>query len=225
MKIIALLGSPHGLKGGTGRLLKIVLDGAKSEGAKTETVVLSWDKVGPCLGCNVCHAKGYCKQRDDFELIKGKILEADALILATPNYIDNVSAQLKAFIDRCCGAVHCLQFEGRYGVSVVTSGGGGEEPIAEMMNSFLTRTGIRPVGAVWAAMGSMEGPDFPDEIVKQALTLGKKLVNAVKNKTTTKKVEKEMNAFRERMKALVMRRKKEYPYEYDYWFSSAVSGK
>ncbi|MDA8434267.1 MAG: hypothetical protein M0Z60_15085 [Nitrospiraceae bacterium] len=33
MRIISLLGSPHGLKGNTGRLLRLVLDGAESEGA------------------------------------------------------------------------------------------------------------------------------------------------------------------------------------------------
>jgi multimeric flavodoxin WrbA len=41
MKIVALLGSPHGLKGNTARLLKIVLDGAKKEGARAETIMLS----------------------------------------------------------------------------------------------------------------------------------------------------------------------------------------
>jgi multimeric flavodoxin WrbA len=82
------------------------------------------DKVLPCLACDTCHRKGRCAQNDEFESIKGKILEADGLVLASPNYIFSVSAQLKAFMDRCCGVVHCMAFEGKYGVSVVTSGGG-----------------------------------------------------------------------------------------------------
>lgn len=40
MKIISLLGSPHGLKGNTAKLLRHVLAGAESEGAQTEVVVL-----------------------------------------------------------------------------------------------------------------------------------------------------------------------------------------
>ena len=60
-------------------------------------------------------------------LIKAKIVGAEGLILASPNYINNVSAQMKGFMDRCCGVVHCLQFWGKYGVSVVTSGGDGDE--------------------------------------------------------------------------------------------------
>ncbi|MDO9585083.1 MAG: flavodoxin family protein [Syntrophales bacterium] len=217
MKIVALLGSPHGLKGNTARLLKIVLEGAKEEGARTETIVVNWKKVAPCLACDVCHIKGRCRQKDDFEAIKGKIMEADALIMATPNYMDHVSAQLKAFMDRCCGVVHRLEFEGRYGAAVVTSGGGNEKPIAEAMNYFLIKTGIGPVGEVWATMINVGEQDFPEDITNQALTLGKNIVAAVKNKIKTKKVERRMQAFRKRMQSLVLSRKDEWSYEYKYW--------
>jgi multimeric flavodoxin WrbA len=217
MKIIAILASPHGLKGNTGRLLKIVLEGAKKEGAKVETILMNWEKVAPCLGCDVCHIKGRCKQKDDFESIKEKIINADALVLATPSYIDNVSAQLKAFMDRCCGVVHCLGFEGRYGAAVLTSGGGNEKPIAEAINGFLIKTGIRPVNGVWATMREISGKDFPKDITKQAMSLGKNIVDAVRSKPKNKKVEKQMNAFRERMRSLVLYRKEEWPYEYKYW--------
>jgi len=217
MKIVALLGSPHGLKGNTARLLKIVLEAAKEEGARTETIVVNWKKVGPCLACDVCHIKGRCRQKDDFEAIKGKIMAADALIMATPNYMDHVSAQLKAFMDRCCGVVHRLEFEGRYGAAVVTSGGGNEKPIAEAMNYFLIETGIRPVGEVWATMMNVGEQDFPEDITNQALTLGKNIVAAVKNKIKTKKVEKQMQAFRKRMQSLVLYRKDEWHYEYKCW--------
>ena len=217
MKIVALLGSPHGLKGNTARLLKIVLEGAKNEGARTEIIVVNWKKVGPCLACDVCHIKGRCRQKDDFETIKEKIMAADALIMATPNYIDNVSAQLKAFIDRCCGVVHCMGFEGRYGAAVVTSGGGNEKQIAEAMNYFLIQTGIRPVGEVWATMMNVGEQGFPEDITNQALTLGGNIVAAAKNKIKIKKVERQMQDFRNRMQSLMMYRKDKWPYEYRYW--------
>ncbi len=217
MKIIAILASPHGLKGNTARLLKIVLEGAKRKGAKTETIVLSGKSVAPCLGCNICHIKGKCRQKDDFEAIKEKIMGADALILATPNYIDQVSAQLKAFIDRCCGVVHCLGFEGRYGAAVITSGGGGDKPVAGYIERFLIKIGVRPVGSVCATMRGIEGSGFPGDIANKALALGEKIADSVNKKSKTKKVEREMNAFRERMKALIAYRKKEWPYECKYW--------
>ena len=49
MKIIGLVGSPHGLKGNTARLLRIVMEGAENEGAQTETIILKGDSVKPCL--------------------------------------------------------------------------------------------------------------------------------------------------------------------------------
>ncbi len=124
MKLISLVGSPHGEKGNTAKLTKEVLKGAESMGAVNETIVLKGDTVAPCRGCDVCHVKGFCVQKDSFRDIVRKIVDADGLILASPNYIFSVSAQLKAFMDRCCGILHCQNFTGKYGVSVVTSGGG-----------------------------------------------------------------------------------------------------
>lgn len=205
------------MRGNTARLLTLVLEGAKSEGAKVKVINLPGGTVLPCRGCDSCHKKGRCPQKDDFESIKQDIMNADGLVLASPNYICDVSAQLKAFMDRCCGVVHCLSFAGKYGASVITSGGGDEEPIAHAMNHFLVMTGIRPVGAVWATMSQVAGDAFPADIHDRALMLGKSLVQSWKNKTTTPKTEKETAIFRERMKNLILFRKDEWPYEYKYW--------
>ena len=217
MKIISLVGSPHGAKGNTASLLNIVIKGAQSQGAETETICLPGDTVLPCKACDLCHKKGRCPQKDEFESIKQKIFEADGLILASPNYIFSVSSQIKAFMDRCSGVVHCLAFEGKYGASVVTSGGGDEEPIVEYMNHFLIITGIRPVGSVWATMGKLTGPNFPSEITEKTVTLGEKLVQSWQNKTTLPEVEEKMNVFKERMRALMHYREQDWPYEYSYW--------
>ncbi len=217
MKIVNLIGSPHGTKGNTARLLRIVSEGAESLGAITETILLTGKNVLPCKGCDVCHKTGKCVQKDEFESIKEKILDADGVILGSPNYIFQVSAQMKAFMDRCCQAIHCLSFEGKYGASVVTSGGGDEAPIAEYMNHFLMITGIRPVGAVWATMGGIETEDFPDDIRNSAFELGKSLVTSWKKKAVSAEKEKTICEFKDRMRALMLWRKEEWPYEYQYW--------
>lgn len=217
MKIVQLIGSPHGIKGSTARLARIVSDGAESMGAAVETVVLKGKTVLPCKGCDACHKTGRCVQKDEFESIKEKILDADGVILASPNYIFSVSAQMKAFMDRCCQVIHCLSFEGKYGVSVVTSGGGDEAPIADYMNHFLMITGIRPAGAVWATMGTIEGDGFPEPIHQNAFDLGKTLVTAWQNKTVSAETEKTIQEFKERMRSLMLWRKDEWPYEYEFW--------
>ncbi len=217
MKIVALVGSPHGARGSTAKLTRIVLEGAEGYGAESETLYLQGETVLPCKGCDTCHKKGRCPQKDEFESIKQRILKADCLVLGSPNYIFSVSAQMKAFMDRCCGVVHCLAFEGKYGASVVTSGGGDEKPIAEYMSHFLLTTGIRPVGAVWATMGTIRGDSFPDEVRNQALGLGRKLVYHYNNKRVSPRIEQKTAQFRDRMRALMLYRKGEWPYEYHYW--------
>ncbi len=217
MKLITLVGSPHGEKGNTLKLTKEALLGAESMGAVNETIFLKGDTVAPCRGCDVCHIKGFCVQKDSFPDLLQKILAADGLILASPNYIFSVSAQLKAFMDRCCSVLHCQSFTGRYGVSVVTSGGGDEEPIADYMNQFLISTGIVPVGSVWATMGSITGDDFPDVIKKKAFDLGCRLVEAWKTKTIEPGVKAKMDDFHQRMRMLMTWRKEEWPFEYNYW--------
>jgi multimeric flavodoxin WrbA len=217
MKIIALVGSPHKATGNTAKLTRIVLQGAEREGAHTETIYLPGNTVLPCLGCDYCHKKRRCAQKDDFPEIQQKIHGADGVVLGSPNYIFSVSAQMKAFMDRCSSMVHCLGFSGKYGASVVTSGGGDEEPIAEYLNHFLMITGIQSVGSVCATMGLIFGDGFPEDISSRALGLGKRLVQAWRDQEAFPEIQEKMAAFRDRMRRLLEYRKEEWPYEYDYW--------
>ncbi len=217
MRIVAIVGSPHGAKGNTAKLTRLVLEGAEREGGHPEILFLPGNTVLPCLGCDFCHKRGRCAQKDQFGEIQDTILQADGLVLASPNYIFSVSAQMKAFMDRCASMLHCLGFYGKYGATVVTSGGGDEEPIADYMNHFLMTTGIQSVGSVWATMGSFDGNDFPDELKANARTLGRRLVLAWRSKENFPDIQKKMSEFKERMRRLMLYRKEEWPYEYDYW--------
>jgi multimeric flavodoxin WrbA len=99
MKILAITGSPR-RGGNTDQLLDQAIAGAESAGATAERFVLSQLKVAPCIECNRCFKTGRCAVQDDYQLLYDKTLEADGLILATPIFFMNVSAQTKAFIDR-----------------------------------------------------------------------------------------------------------------------------
>lgn len=68
MKIISIVGSPRGTKGNTARLLNEVIKGAENMGAQNETIFLCGDSVLSCLGCDKCHVKGKCIQKDKFEI-------------------------------------------------------------------------------------------------------------------------------------------------------------
>lgn len=217
MRIFGLVGSPRGPKGNTARLLSAVLEAAEAAGARCETAYLSNEEVLACLACDACHRSGACSRTDAFAGLRERILAADALVLGSPNYVFHVSAQMKAFLDRCCGVIHCMAFRGRFGASVVTSGGGGEAPVADYLNRFLMATGIVPVGSVWATMGGSAGAELEPEVRVLAEDLGRSLVEAWRAKRAYPAAEEWIAAFRGRMRALVAARRDEWPFEYEYW--------
>ena len=99
MKLLAIIGSPRP-NGNTNYLVDQALEEAARLGIQTEKVILSQYKVSPCLGHDNCASRDSCQQKDDAVWILDKFCEADGVILATPVYYYNVSAQMKAFIDR-----------------------------------------------------------------------------------------------------------------------------
>ena len=99
MKILAIVGSPR-LKGNTNYLVDQALIEAEKLGAQVEKIILSKYKVNPCLGHDNCAYFKSCQQNDDMSWILDRFRKADGVILATPVYYYNVSAQMKVFIDR-----------------------------------------------------------------------------------------------------------------------------
>lgn len=101
MFVLGLQGSPR-KKGNTAYLLSVVLAEAEKRGAETAQVFVPDLNVAPCLGCGFCEKKGYCVNMDDdmAHKIFPAIRKADLVILASPVYFYNVTAQLKLLIDR-----------------------------------------------------------------------------------------------------------------------------
>lgn len=100
MKILAIVGSPR-LRGNTNFLVDKALKTAAGLSAETEKIVLSRYNMNPCIACKNCGKLKTCLLKDDGNLILERLAEADGIILATPVYFYNVSAQMKTLIDRC----------------------------------------------------------------------------------------------------------------------------
>lgn len=99
LKLLAIVGSPRP-KGNTSYLVDLALEEAAKLGAETEKLILSQYQVSPCLGHVNCASFPSCQQKDDTNWILDRFCKADGVILATPVYYYNVSAQMKAFMDR-----------------------------------------------------------------------------------------------------------------------------
>jgi multimeric flavodoxin WrbA len=180
MKIIGIQSSPKRKNSNTLKLLEAAMEGAREAGAETEIVDLTRLKIKYCTGCVTCYKEGYCHQKDDYGELKEKILKADGIILASPNYIDNITAQLKTFFDRSANFIHEQLLDGRYGFAVTTSGGGHDDGVLEIMNGFITRTGGWSTGGVGCGMG--QGPAAMEAAIAKAHGMGKDLVAAIKEK-------------------------------------------
>lgn len=217
MKIIAIIGSPRGMQGNTGRLLKEVLAGVNEEGAETETISLKDLKVLPCTACDVCHRTGICSIEDDYESIKNKLLACDGFILASPNYIFSVTAQMKALFDRCNGLVHCMALEGKYAAIVETSGGGDDHEVVSYMERFTNALGANSVGGVSSAAAGFR--TFPDEeaLYSKARSLARELCQSIREKRAFPDQAGFREAIRARMTGLVDFMQKYWVFEREYW--------
>lgn len=102
MNILGIGGSPR-VGGNTDTLLDGVLSGAIDGGARTEKIVLNLLNFRPCQECGGCDRAGICVIEDDMKLVYAKVAAADNIVVATPLFFRNVSAQLKTMIDR----FHC----------------------------------------------------------------------------------------------------------------------
>jgi multimeric flavodoxin WrbA len=220
MKLISIIGSPKGIKGYTGSLAKGILEAAQNAGAETELFSLGDLLVQPCKGCQeVCHTGGTCCQKDDFEKIKNAMIEADGIIFATPNYFFNVSAQMKALLDRCNLLLHCQKLRGKYGAVVVTSGGSDPEVVVNYLLTIITHFGFWKVGSLYAVRAQLEDAEEKTKLMESAVTLGNRIVTAVKNQETFPEQEDERNQAFEIMKYMVMMLREEWPFVWDYWNS------
>lgn len=216
MKIVAIIGSPHGMHGNTGRLLEEVMAGLEAE-TELELLDLSRLQVLPCVGCDLCHKTGACHLKDDYATIISSLLACDGFILASPNYIFSVTAQMKALFDRCGSIIHCLALEGKYGAVVETSGGGGDDEVISYMVRFINSTGAQSAGGIGSAMAGDRLFPRQDLLFANARALGRELCRCIRETDHFPDQAGYRGGFKARMKRLVEYKKDDWSFEYHYW--------
>ena len=99
MKVLGLIGSPRE-NGNTAKLVKAIIEGAKVNGAETKVFNLSVLDINACKGCMSCSLKGRCIVDDDMQQLYEEIQAADAVVIGSPIYMWEITAQTKLFVDR-----------------------------------------------------------------------------------------------------------------------------
>ena len=137
MKVLYISGSPR-KKSNTDCLLEAV-----RETLEGEFIKLSDFDIRPCVSCRTCLKTGDCSVDDDMRNeITPMLLESDAIILGSPVYFNNVSAQVKAFMDR----TWCLRgrLRNKIGGVVVVGRRYGIEGAVTAINAFFLKHEMIP---------------------------------------------------------------------------------
>ena len=114
MNILLINGSPR-KNMNTATLLEKATNGARSAGADVELVHLYDYEYSGCKSCFACKIKnsrtnGLCAIRDGLRPLLEKCLQADAVILGSPIYYDNISGMMRSFLERLLYPVDANKF-------------------------------------------------------------------------------------------------------------------
>jgi len=97
--LLALASSPR-RNGNSEILLKEFCRGAEDAGWQVELLRINDLKFRPCQACDACAKDGRCILKDDMQEVYPKMINADALVIASPITFGSLNAQLKMLIDR-----------------------------------------------------------------------------------------------------------------------------
>ncbi len=157
MKVVAFNGSAR-KDGNTAIMIRQVFGELEKEGIETEMVQFSGQKIRGCIACYKCfeNKDQRCSVKTDIanDCIE-KMLEADGIILASPTYFADVSAELKALIDRAglVAKANNEMFARKVGAAVVAVRRGGSIHAFDSMNHFFLISQMIIPGSCYWNMG------------------------------------------------------------------------
>lgn len=165
MKIIGINSSAK-VDGNTSILLNIVLEELEKQGIETEIISFGQDIIQPCKACFACSGKGNCvHQHDKFVETFAKITNAEGIVLASPSYSADVSANMKAFIERAAvvADVNPEILKYKVGASISVARRAGSLSAIDTMNHFFLNHEMFVVGSTY---WNMAYGQLPNDVLK-----------------------------------------------------------
>jgi len=120
------------------------------------------------MGCETCRETGECAiEGDDMELLLSELEDCDALIIGSPAYYRNVTAQLKALFDRSFVFNNRKLLAGELGgaIAVGRGEGGGQSLVLTIIHNYYLSSGAICVPC--EINGLSARADKPGDILKQ----------------------------------------------------------
>ena len=182
MKVVAFNGSARA-DGNTSMLIDTVFGELKAAGIETQKVQLAGQLIRGCTACYQCFTRKdkHCSVTGDvINDCIDKMLEADGIILASPTYFSDVTAEMKALIDRSgmTARANGEMFRRKVGAAIVAVRRGGEIHAFDTLNHFfLIGQMVVPGSNYWnMAFGREKGEVRNDEEgISTMKTLGKNM--------------------------------------------------
>ena len=223
MKILAIIGSAR--KGNTYRAVQRIEENMKKQGyVDFEYLFLKDQNLEACRGCTVCILKGEqkCPLKDSRAEIEQKMLSAEGVIFASPNYASNVSGLMKTLIDRIAYAGHRARFFEQHALYVVTSAGpGGMKECLAAMKEPISRFGFRTAGTLSLMTPPFKLPrSYAEKNDRMIDTAARQLYDTIKNKGPAKPSLMEVVGFRSIQTMGIMlgaMYESTYPADSQYW--------
>lgn len=150
-KVIGINGSSR-KDGNTAIIIGKVFDELNKEGIETELIQLADYEIQPCRGCFACKGRGNCVfTNDGFAEIFSRMVEVDGIILGSPVYSVDVSAKMKAFLERAgvVVATNTGLLRHKVGASVAAVRRGGGMTAVDTMNHFMLNKEMIVVGSTY----------------------------------------------------------------------------
>ena len=94
MKILAIQASPR-KKGNTNRVLDEMIKGCEDNGHEVIKYYVNGLDINPCSGCEICAKGKDCRFDDDGAEIINQLAEGASIIIASPIYFGQMTAQAK----------------------------------------------------------------------------------------------------------------------------------
>lgn len=187
MNVVAFNGSAR-LDGNTAILLRTALGELELEDIRTELIQLAGTQLRGCGGCYVCRERqdGHCAvETDALNDYVEKMVAADGILLGSPTYFADITANMKALIERAGMVVRVNgdTLQRKVGAGVVAVRRGGAIHAFDSLNHYFSIGQMIIVGSSYWNIGVGREPgavEKDEEGLKTMRTLGQNMAWLIK---------------------------------------------
>ena len=176
--VVAINASPRE-KGNTSILIGHIVEELENNGIRTEIVNIAGHVARGCTACMKCYEKknGHCIFDDDIvNSCIDRMAASDGIILGSPTYFLDVTAEMKGLIDRAgvVSMAHGDLYQRKVGVAVTAMRRAGAATTLNTLMNFMAYSGMIIPGKPVIGLGREAGAVRKDEEgIRRARDTGK----------------------------------------------------